>query len=32
VRAGLAIIDSIRKTGAPDGAALSTRVGIAAGW
>lgn len=31
VRAGLAIIDSIRKTRAPDGTALSTRVGIAAG-
>jgi class 3 adenylate cyclase/tetratricopeptide (TPR) repeat protein len=31
VRAGLAIIEAVKKTKAPDGAALSTRVGIATG-
>ena len=31
VRAGLSIIDAVKKTKAPDGAPLSTRVGIATG-
>ena len=31
VRAGLSIIDSVRKTSAPDGTPLATRVGIATG-
>ena len=31
VRAGLAIIDSVRTTKAPDGSALATRIGIATG-
>jgi class 3 adenylate cyclase/tetratricopeptide (TPR) repeat protein/ABC-type transport system involved in cytochrome c biogenesis ATPase subunit len=31
VRAGLAIIDSVKKTKAPDGTPLATRVGIATG-
>jgi class 3 adenylate cyclase/predicted ATPase/ABC-type transport system involved in cytochrome c biogenesis ATPase subunit len=31
VRAGLAIIDSVRATKAPDGKALATRIGIATG-
>ncbi|NDW46363.1 adenylate/guanylate cyclase domain-containing protein [Ruegeria sp. PrR005] len=31
VRAGLAIIDSVRATKAPDGSALATRIGVATG-
>lgn len=31
VRAGLAIIDSVRTTKAPDGTALATRIGVATG-
>lgn len=31
VRAGLAIIDSVRATKAPDGTALATRIGVATG-
>ncbi|SPJ28720.1 adenylate/guanylate cyclase domain-containing protein [Falsiruegeria mediterranea] len=31
VRAGLAIIDSVRSTKAPDGTALATRIGVATG-